>query len=174
MGDLNVFVPEEREFLSGIFYKIGIWMGHVDDDGECSADAEEERVLMSVLEELSKKHAKTPLISQMTAEAARQTGSHDRWVSESDDVVEHVVKAGNMIKAQMSAEDLAAYKSAVGEVARTVAAAFREGDDDYQGTGDKVRKFFVKLTNKSLYEERNISPAEDTALNELYGAVQNI
>ncbi len=174
MGDLSVFVPEEKDFLSGVFYKIGVWISHIDDDGDCAADAEEEKVLMDVLDHLSKKHKDTPLVSQMASEASRQVESHDRWVNESDEAIEHSVKAGKMIKSQMSAEDLSAYKSALGEVAKTVATAFREGEGDDQDKGAKIRKFLVKITNKSLYEERNISPEEDSALNELYSALQDI
>lgn len=174
MGDLNAFVPEEKDFLSGVFYKIGVWIGHADDDGECSADAEEEKVLMKVLEKLSVANKDIQLISQMTGEAARQVDNHERWAVEADNAVADAVLAGQMIKTRMNSDDLSAYKVAVGEVARSVATAFREGDDDHQGTGDKIRKFLVKLTNKDLYEERNISPAEDTALNELADAMQDI
>ncbi len=176
MGDLNVFVPEERAFLCGIFYKIGIWISHIDDDGDCEADSQEERMLMSVLEKLSQKHAKnTPLISQMTEEAARQTSNHEHWaLNASDTAVKDAVKGGHMIKAQMSHDDLRAYKDALGEVAREVAIAFREGEEAEPQGMDKLKGFVQKFTNKSLHEEKNISPREDSALTELYGALQEI
>ena len=129
---------------------------------------------MDVLEALSKKHKETPLISQMAEEAARQVENHDRWLHGSEDAVAEAVIVGNMIKTQMSADDLLAFKSVATEVARTVATAFREGEGDDVDKGAKLRKFLVKIVNKELYEERNISPSEDDALSELSVALNNI
>jgi len=175
MGSLSSFVPEDQDFLASVFYKIGVWISHIDDDGDCTADAEEEKVLMSVLEMLSKKHKAEPLIAQMTAEAARQTGNHQRWAENaSDTAIPCAVKAAKMLKSQMSNEDFHAYKSASAEVARAVATAFREGDAVDQSGGEKVRVFLLKILSKDVHEEQNISPAEDSALTELHQALEQV
>ncbi len=177
MSDIGVFVPEEQEFLISIFYKVGVWMSYADDDegdDEGASDAEEEKVLIQVLNTLSKKNKKSPFIAHLTAEAARHTTSHKRWAHESDTTIADAVKGGKMIKAQMSPEDLALYKSALKETAQAVATAFREGDQGEKNWGEKIQNTLFKLTNKSLHTEQSISPAEDNALTELFEALKSI
>lgn len=175
MGSLNNFVPEERDFLASVFYTVGVWISHVDDDGDCSADAEEEKVLMAVLQRLAKHYSKTvPFVSEMCEESARQTQNHGRWATQSDDAVECAVKAAQVIKAQMGTDDLVAYKSAISEVARSVAVAFREGDSLEEGFSDKIKNGVLKLLNKDLHAEQNISPAEETALYTLLDALKAV
>lgn len=175
MGDISVFVPEDKEFLIGVFYKVGVWISNIDDDGEEHADEKEEKVLMTALEHISKKYKKNPLISQLSGEAARQTGNHQRWSDASDNAVEDATKGAKLIKQQMSPEDLKAYREALREVARAVATAFREGEgDEGQGVLSKIKSFSSKLINKEMHLEQNISPDEDTALIELYDSLHSV
>ncbi len=173
MGNLSTFVPEDRDFLVGVFYKVGVWISHIDDDGEDNADSEEEKVLMRVFDRLSKKYKTTPLISQLTAEAGRQTSNHARWMGDSEEAVAHAVKGAEMIKAQMGIEDLKAYRMALQETGRSVATAFREGEDESAQTfSSKIKNVLLKIRNKGMHDAQNISPTEDTALIELFDALR--
>lgn len=175
MADLSSFVPEERDFLSGVFYVVGVWISHVDDDGDCSSDAQEEKILMKTLEKLADEYQdKAILVSQMCQEAARQKENHSRWGSQSGEAIQLCVKAGRIIQSQMDDSELLAYKEALAEVARSVAVAFREGDDGLLSFADKIRESALRLFNKDLYAEQNISPSEETALYNLLDALKTI
>ncbi len=177
MSALSSYVPDEQATLTSVFYKIGIWMSHIDDAGEEDADAQEEKTLMRVLEIISKTYKNIPLIREMAEQATYQESNHGRWAMTADEAVADAVRAGEILKTRLTAEELDAYKKACLHVATAVAAAVEEnefGEAAQVGFGEKIGRFFSNLKGGSLKEEMNISPTEDSALTDLANALATV
>lgn len=171
MMTLSAFVPSEQATLVSVFYQIGIWMSHIDDDGD-AADAAEEKALMNVLEKTASKYKHNTLISNMAREAHRQQSNHRRWMKDADDAIAQAVAAGKIVKSRLPEEAVAEYKAACMFVAESVAKAFEEGaDGQKQGLISKIIGFFCGC---EMNAERKISPTEDSALTELSEALAKI
>ena len=177
MSALSAYVPDEQAALISVFYKIGIWMSHIDDSGEDAADVEEEQTLINVLETVAKSYKAIPLISEMATEAINQESNHVRWGAQANDAVVDAVRVGEILKSRLSADELNAYKKACLHVATAVAAAVEEnefGEAAQVGLGEKIGRFFSNLKGGSLKEEMNISPTEDSALTDLANALATV
>ncbi|MAQ71861.1 MAG: hypothetical protein CL565_06675 [Alphaproteobacteria bacterium] len=181
---LSKFTPEQQFQLNGLFYKIGIWMSHADDAGETNdaSDLAEEAQLFDVLEKMAKTYKAFPLIMEMADNAVSQSGYHEKWKTDSDGAVAEAAIVAGMIKTMASKDELAAFKGACMQVATDVAKAYQEDEYhtevnhgmDYDVLVEKVANFFARISNRKLYEEMNISPAEDNALSELANALRNV
>tara|TARA_B100000378_G_scaffold274766_2_gene269718 strand:+ start:1174 stop:1731 length:558 start_codon:yes stop_codon:yes gene_type:complete len=182
--ELSKFTPDQQFQLSGLFYKIGIWMSHADDAGESDhgSDVAEEAQLYNVLEKMAKTYKAFPLIKEMADNAVSQSGYHAQWKAESDNAVAEAAIVARMLKAAASQQELDAFKGACMQVATDVAKAYQEDEYhtdvnhgmDYDVFVEKVANFFARISNRKLYEEMNISPAEDNALSELANALRNV
>ncbi len=145
MSALSAYVPDEQAALVSVFYKIGIWMSHIDDSGEEAADTEEEQTLINVLETVAKTYKAIPIINAMATEAINQESNHARWAKQSDNAVVEAVRTAEILKSRLSGEELNAYKKACLHVATAVAAAVEEnefGEAAQVGLGEKIGRFF--------------------------------
>lgn len=177
MSALSAYVPDEQAMLVSIFYKIGIWMSHIDDSGEEEADSAEEIMLIRVLESVAKTYKNIPLISEMAVQSVYQESNHARWAAQSDNAVAEAVRAGKMLKTRLSPEEMEAYKKACMHVATAVATAVEEnefGETAHVTIREKVGRFFSNLKGGSLKDEMNISPTEDSALTDLANALSTV
>ncbi|MGE4312790.1 MAG: hypothetical protein AB7E85_00790 [Pseudobdellovibrionaceae bacterium] len=183
MSELARFVPAEQAFLAGVFFKLGIWMSHVDDDGEedGASDEKEREVLLKTLSKLAAHYQRSmPLVSEMAMESVRQQTNHARWEAEEEKAVADAAEAARMIKNAYSDAEYAKFKAACMDVTTRVACAFREdaaaggADSGLSAFISKAGGLFGRLSGSGLQAEKNISPAEDSALTELANALSKV
>lgn len=180
MSGLQRFLPADQDVLVGVFYRVGPWMSGVDDTdiGDESERAEEAQMLR-VLTKLSQSANAGELCREIAAESLRQKGSWGRWAAQSESFIDDVIKAKKIILGQATGEEFQLFGKSLVTIATAVARAYRESDDmEAQETGflswltEKSNHISLALSDREAHKDLNISPAEDSALTELYEALK--
>lgn len=180
MSELERFTPQDQDLLIGLFYRVGMWISHIDDTDEGTASEEKERAkLLHALGIVAKSDNAGCLVNDLASEAIRQNTSHARWEKMTDDILADVQRARVVIKAHGTAQEYVSFGKALMMVGTSVARAFREESDvEEKGSGylswltEKAGNLTQALTDREGHKDMNISPAEDTALNELLDALK--
>ena len=176
MSELQRFLPADQDLLVSLFYRIGQWMSHIDDtDTSDHSENLEEEQMLKVLTKLSKSANSGPLANEIAAEAIRQKGSWARWAKQTDNVLADVTKAKALIKGQATQDEFVAYGRSLVTIATAVARAYREAEDVeeaeekgfFSWLSEKKAHVTLALTDAEAHKDLNISPAEDSALNDL-------
>lgn len=181
MAELERFLPADQELLVGLFYRIGQWISEADDtDTGAESEAIEEEQMFKILNKLAKSQNAGKLVSEIAAEAIRQKGSWARWAKKMDTVLDDVVRAKIVIKDQGTQEEFVAFGRSLVTIATAVARAYRESEDGegeekgfFSWLTEKKAHVALALTDSEAHKDLNISPAEDSALNELYQALKS-
>lgn len=180
MSEIERFLPADQELLVSLFYRVGQWMSQVDDTdtGEESEGIEEEQ-MFKILNKLAKSQNAGKLASELASEAIRQKGSWARWAKKADTVLDDVPRAKTLIKDQGTQEEFVAFGRSLVTIATAVARAYREAEDVegeekgfFAWLSEKKSHVALALTDAEAHKDLNISPAEDTALNELVMALK--
>lgn len=180
MSELERFTPQDQDLLIGLFYRVGIWISHIDDTDEGTASEEKELAkLLHVLGVVAKSDSAGSLVNDLASEAIRQNTSHARWAKMTDDILSDVRQARVIIKAHGTQQEYVSFGKALMMIGTSVARAFREESDmEEKGGGylswltEKASNLTQALTDREAHKDMNISPAEDTALNELLTALK--
>ena len=182
MAEIERFLPADQDLLVSLFYRVGQWMSHIDDtDTGEESEAIEEEHMFKILNKLSKSANAGPLANEIATEAIRQKGSWARWAKQADHVLGDIPRAKALIKGQGTQEEFVAFGRSLVTIATAVARAYREAEDveDHDEKGffswlsEKKAHVTLALTDSEAHKDLNISPAEDTALNELVMALKN-
>jgi hypothetical protein len=178
--DLSLFLPEHVDKLSGLFYRVGLWMSHVDDtDVEDTSELAEYAVLLKTIERVSNSAKMPSLIQDLALHCLKTKERYAEWGKMEYHLLEDVYEAIHLLRAKTDAHHFNGYRAALMLVANAVAKAYRE-EADQEGLGatlferlaEKITNFFMSATDRAYYEELNISPAEDTALTDLRETLQ--
>lgn len=181
MSELQRFLPQDQELLSGLLYRVGYWISNVDDTDEGNESEKIERQhMIGCLTKISKAGKAGALINEMALESLRQQQSWPRWESQNDHILDSVAKALALIKSQGSQEELGAFIRASMMVATAVAHAFREEPENapdhenyFSWLTEKANDLVLSLSDKEAHKDLSISPEEDNALNELLSVLKS-
>lgn len=176
MSELQRFLPADQDLLVGLFLRVGYWMSGIDDtDIGDGSEQQEEAQMLKILKKLSQSDKLGGLCAELASEALRQKGNWTRWSTQTDTVLEDVKKAKDLIITQGTVEELPHFGKALVMIATAVAQAFREEAEDVaqEGNGylswlsEKATHVALAINDRAAYKDLNISPAEDSALNDL-------
>lgn len=182
MAELERFLPADQDLLVSLFYRIGQWMSEVDDtDTGEESEAIEESQMFKVLNKLAKSQNVGALTSEIAAEAIRQKGSWSRWAKQTDNVLDDVTRAKALLNGQGTQDEFVSYGRSLVTIATAVARAYREAEDVeeteekgfFAWLSEKKAHVALALTDADAHKDLNISPAEDSALNDLYQALKS-
>jgi hypothetical protein len=178
MTGLGGFLPEEQDLLIGIFFRVGYWISHVDDTdiSEQSEDVEQKQ-LVNALNKIASSKGATELVRELAEEAVRRSGDQARWLQNEDHLMRDIAKAVALVNSQGSEDDFQSFKKSLMFAATAVARAYREEPEHNHDEGrlswliEKAGSLLTAVSDHEAYKDMNISPAEDTALHELAGAL---
>lgn len=181
MSELQRFLPADQELLVSLFYRIGQWMSEVDDtDIGGKSEQIEETTMFKVLTKLSQSGNAGVLCSEIASESVRQKGSWARWSKQMDSVLDDVARAKTVIVDQGTVAEFQLFGKSLVTIATSVARAYREATDiEAQELGflswltEKSAHISLALSDREGHKDLNVSPAEDTALNELVAALKS-
>lgn len=165
--------------LIGIFFRTGKWISRVDDTGDYESDVTEEKELIARLGRLKREISDSGIIGEIGTEAARRLGDWHHWSTESEHILHDVRRAGELISMRLGGAALAAYKTALMQIATEVAKAYREEESAHDISGADtifahVRKFFSSTVDRFVTKQLNISAAEAEALDQLAHTLKTI
>ncbi len=178
MSELSRFPPADQDILVSVFYRIGLWMSGIDDTdiGDHSENIENE-LMLRTLGTIASSRVFGALAADIAFEALRQKGSWEHWANTSDSAVSDIPQVKSILEAQATGEESILYGNALMAIATSVARAYREADDAeglnqslWGRIHEKKEHFVLRLLDRDSYTDLNISPAEDTALQQLLEA----
>jgi len=181
MSELQRFLPADQELLVSLFYRIGQWMSEADDtDTGTKSEQVEENAMFKILAKLAQSSQAGGLCSDIASESMRQKGSWARWSKQVDSVLEDVARAKTVIKDQGTVEEFHLFGKSLVTIATSVARAYRESTDmESHEIGflswltEKSSHVSLAVSDREAHKDLNISPAEDSALNELVAVLKS-
>ncbi len=180
-SELQRFLPKDQELLSGILYRIGYWISHVDDtdEGDRSEQVEHQH-LLGCLNKISKAPKAGALLNEMAEESCRQEQSWPRWETKNDSILDDVAAAVSLLKSQGTEDEEKSFAKASMMVGMTVARAFREEPEhavEHEGyfswLTEKANDMILAVTDKDAHKDLGVSPEEDNALNDLLAILKS-
>lgn len=183
MSELVVFKEDEKDFLAGVIYAVGIWMSNADDtDEDDTSEHREQLSLVATLKKLQANNDVNIVVRELITETIRNDLKWDEWASRADRVLDDTPKALSILRRhRMNDQVIIHFKKILMIVASNVAKAFREepegGSEIHAGFWNTIAKsvneFFMILGNRDRFDAMNISPAEDTNLTALHDTLKN-
>lgn len=176
--DLSIFQPSEKAQLIALFYRVGIWISQVDDDGGDEADNTEEATLTRLLGNVANNRNRSVLVREIAAEALRQKNNWPRWGENLDQFIAEAQEGVRLLKPVCSPVELTDFIVGLRALAEAVAMANHEDSaaQDHHGgqEGPGLLERIKSLLPGPKLNARNISPVEDDALTELAQALKQI
>ena len=178
MSELHRFPPADQDVLVSLFYRIGVWMSGIDDtDTGDRSENIENNLMLRTLGTIASSQMFGALTADIAFEALRQKGSWERWANTSDSALSDIPQVKSILEAQATGEETILYGNALIAIATSVARAYREADDVEdlnQSLWTRIQEtkehLVLRLLDRDSFADLNISPAEDTALQQLVEA----
>lgn len=182
MSELERFSPELQEFLAGLFYRSGDFISASDDTdmGE-ESEQKEQKSMLDLIRQFSKGGKLPPLIRDMAAETLSRDRDWPRWGDARGQFLNDFENQLDAIETSLNEEEAQSLRHCVFFLAMRVAESFREEADyglDDANYFDKMQKkiayWTLALTDRDARKKLNISPAEDSALHQLYDILNRL
>ncbi len=173
MSVLKEMQPERRGLLIGLFYRVGVWMSHTDDEAGDIDDALEMKALERVILSIAKCHDDSAFVQDVARQCVMNKEKWPNWAGHSFDILADCEKAAVILSETVNKKDAADYKETLLHIAETVAAAYGEFGMTMAQDDNILGAFLNKVTRKfgggtSADDDfMNISPAEQRALERL-------
>lgn len=174
MSFIDNLTRDEKDLVSSLPYRVGVWMSECDDSGGDDSDEQEKQVLESIIEGYAREVFGSEITQHVMTETVMSKHRWPEWAKEDFASIPHDCEKALMILSNYGEEnDVRAFAHHLVEIAEAVAMAFSE----YQYTSiiDKIKmhwtyKKAAKAAKKrgerykSLHEFLSISPAERRVL----------
>lgn len=177
MSYFGDFMDEELELIISIPIRAAFWISHIDDvQGTNRDDDKEHLALEKVLKKIFARTDKDAFTNDVVEEVLKRRDLWATWENEAGTVLADVPKAMKLVRDRLPKDAIAGYQKAVYYIARVVAQAAGEDEDDLgkevMGVGllNKIRDRFVVKTD--LKEPENVSESEKAALQKLLAALK--
>lgn len=182
MSELERFSPELQEFLAGLFYRVGDFISASDDTdvGEESEELEQKSML-ALITQFSESRKLPPLICDMARETLARRRDWVRWGDARGQFLSEFEDALDLLQDSLIEDEAQSLRRCAFFLAMRVAESFREEADyglDDANYFDKMQKkiayWTLALTDRDARKKLNISPAEDSALHQLYDILNRL
>ena len=181
MAFLEQFEDEDKKLIVSLPYRVGVWVGSVDEVGGAKANFEEISALERIITEQSKGMFESAFVHEVMSETFACQDNWKAWSENLDNVPTECTQAVEKIASKLAEKDVDAYRANVMGIGLEVAKAFREFDAEETFFVKLVIKFklFVQAMARIITRDRsfdqvsalNISYEEDMALTKLSEAL---
>ncbi|GJL85114.1 MAG: hypothetical protein DHS20C02_08890 [Micavibrio sp.] len=181
MSELSIFSDEEITLLTSLPYKVGVWISHADDEEGEADDEREMKSLSACLKAVAKEYDGPGLVDDIARETLKREPFWMEWTDQSYNILPDCEQALVLLKEKAGLQDAKNYKSALLEIAATVAQAYGEfnGFDEvpeeegfFGSIVNKVVGGFSGMSKDDANHPMNISPSEDSAISQLAAALK--
>ena len=181
MAFIEKLDEKERELVTALPYKAGVWVSATDGAGGDMADFREDAALKDIIEKKAKEMFPTAFIHEVMVETYSRRSDWSRWKKAKDSTLDDCRNAVAVIEEKISQADADAYRKSVMEIGFEVAKAFSEYHEGaslwerltsaFRIMGDKIVGLFrgQKYVSEQLLR---VSYEEDVALSRLAAALQ--
>ncbi|MCB1530541.1 MAG: hypothetical protein H6853_09215 [Rhodospirillales bacterium] len=161
------FMEEDLALIVSLPYRVGAWIGGVDDVEGDRDDRKEERALLSVLQGVAKEEKATPFVSAVVDQTLTYRHMWDAWKALESRIIPDMEKALRLMEARLPDENIRNYKEMLLRIARVVAQAAGEFEGGEEVGGGMMSRLLERFSDPLADEPENISAAEAAALQKL-------
>jgi hypothetical protein len=181
MAFLEQFSEPEKALLVALPYRAGLWISQSDSTGGGTADAQEQKALAQIIEQKARGMFRSAFVHEVMAETYARRAEWPQWGEGMDRVPGECRRAVELITPRLIVHDVEAYRHTVMAIARDVARAFREYDENAGALGRLTTALRIQIDSLigvlrgEEYESKvllNISEKEDIALGTLATALR--
>ncbi|MBX2834888.1 MAG: hypothetical protein KTR28_07940 [Micavibrio sp.] len=172
MEDLSALSPEELEKVTSALFKVGAWMSHAEDEDGEDDDQCEIAALSAAVKGVALAYEGPGMVDDIARNVLAHQDCWQEWADYSFNALDDVRTSLKIIKLKGTEADIKAYKTALVQVAETVAEAYGEFGDHGQVDGGKLSAFLSKIKTRINGDTpqghaMNVSAVEEEYLNQL-------
>ncbi len=153
MSFLDNLVPEDRELLVSLPYRVGYKVSQSDETGGDESDELEMQALANILSGYAQEVFGSETVQYIISETITKKDKWDNWSAQIDSVETDCHKAIDILSDSVDEKEVSAFKLHLIEIGESVAMAFREYDK--LSLFMKWRLYRDWLKDKKLAEEQN-------------------
>lgn len=181
MAFLEQFSEADRQLMVRLPYRAGLWVSASDSTGDQQADAQEHKALADIIERRARGMFKSAFVHEVLAETYGQKEHWREWGDMLDQVPAECSRVGALLEDKLLPHDMAGYQQTIMIIARDVARAFREFDQNSSAAERFMTTLRIQIdkligaVRGEQYESEsllNISVQEDLALGTLSEALK--
>lgn len=183
MSGLDDFTPEQRDLLVSLPYRAGLWVSESDDDGGGESQEAELKTLESLIVGYAEDFLKSEFVEMLMKHTLAHKEKWPEWSENLEAVPEECRQAVEILQESMDSKHVLAFRQNLMEIARAVALAYREFDEETDPLGERLSMysryywdvFMARLKKQAppaLDDVLNISKAERAVLKQLSEALQ--
>ncbi|MCB1591511.1 MAG: hypothetical protein KDI90_03565 [Alphaproteobacteria bacterium] len=180
MSFLDQLVPEDRDIVVSLPYRVGMRVSHSDVTGGDHSDEQEMRALSSILTGYAEEVFGSETVQYIISETVAKQDKWPVWARQLENLEQDCHKAIDLLSDVVDYKEVNAFKQHLMEIGEAVAMAFREVEKlsvfqrmslymDYKK--DKKLAAQKQLAVKSWDQFLNISMDERRALRSIAGAL---
>lgn len=178
MSYLERFAPKQRELIVSLPYRVGLWISESDTSGGDEADEAERQALHLMMTGYAEDFLKSEVVEEIMRRTVASHDSWDAWSQQQATILEDCAKALQAMDGYIRPEDILSFRQSLMDIAKTVAMAYCEIDEEEMTSADMFKLEFMHMLDKfkakmrgqqqpSKRERLNISPQERAALEKL-------
>ena len=177
MSYFGDFLDEELRLIISVPVRAAFWISQIDDVQGTDRDDDKERLaLEKALKKIFAQTHEDAFTNDVIEEALKRKDFWPEWENNAGTVLADIPKAMKLVRDRLPADAVTGYQKAVFFLARVIAQAASEGEDDLKsevmgaGLFNKILDRFAVKTD--LKEQDNVSDAEKAALQKLLAALK--
>lgn len=167
MNILEKLTIDEKDLITRLPYRVGLWVSQSDDTGGEQSDAAEMTALANIIHGFTESVFGSEDVQYIMAETLRNKADWVNWTSNVGDVPDEAMRAHDVLMLHLDAKEMNAFRARMLEIGEAVALAFREdeGDqDEREGLFARLLGLFGAGKPQDHDEYINISSKERAAL----------
>ncbi|MCC6597736.1 MAG: hypothetical protein IT559_02985 [Alphaproteobacteria bacterium] len=126
MSILEDFIPEQKELLVSLPYRVGLFVSQSDRSGGAEAQAIELQALASIIHGFSQDVFGSEFLQYVMGEVLARQSGWQSWAEEMDHVPRQCRQAREILATRLDEKEIKAYTTRLMEIAEAVALAFCE------------------------------------------------
>jgi len=167
MSILEQLTTNEKDLVTRLPYRVGLWVSQSDQTGGEASEEAEMTALANIVEGFTEQVFGSEHVQHIMAETLRNRASWPNWHNDLGDVPDECMRAHDVLAVHMNDKELGAFRVRMLEIGEAVALAFCE-DDGAQASGKGIVASLlgmIGIRRHEPYQEfMNISAKERAAL----------
>lgn len=159
MNFLDNLVPDQRNLLVSLPYRVGLYVSESDDSGGEESDAAEKLALESIITAYSQEVFGSETVQYVISETVSRKKEWPQWSKNLENIEQDCYKAIDILAAAVDEKELTSFKRHLIEIGESVALAFREYGADTP-IMDKIKIYMFYMKSRKEAARQNIIPME--------------
>ncbi len=159
MNFLDSLLPDQRNLLVSLPYRVGLYVSESDQSGGDDSDEAEMRALESIITAYSQEVFGSETVQYVISETVNRKAEWDIWGENLDTIESQCHQAVDILSSAVDDKEVSSFKRHLIEIGESVALAFREYGDSTPML-DKIRIYMYYMKSRKEAVSKGIIPME--------------